>query len=100
MRYIFARSIFSRVMGLMFKKDFDDALVLVMPYTSRLNGIHTCFMRFPIDVYFLDEDCNTVDVKKNIKPWNVGVYPSKPAKYIVEVKSGKRMDIQEIKKRC
>ncbi len=99
MKIILARSIISRALGLMFKRDFDDVLVLVMPYESRINGIHTCFMRFPIDVYFLDSKGNLVDKAKNVKPWKLGVYPKKPAKYIIEVKAGKRLDLAGIKRK-
>ncbi len=88
-----------RLVGLMMKKDFDDILVIAMPFESRLNGIHTCFMRFPIDVYFLDSSGKLVDLVKSIPPWKTGVYPKKPAKYIVEVKAGKRVNISEVRRK-
>ena len=97
MRVILANSIWSRILGLMFKGDFNDALVLVMPYESKLNGIHTCFMRFPIDVYFLDSNLDLVDKRRGISPWNLGVYPKKPARYIVEVRAGNVIDIEKVK---
>ncbi len=97
MKVILAKTIWDRVLGLMFKEDFKDVLVIVMPYESRLNGIHTCFMRFPIDVYFLDSNGKLVDKRLRIKPWNLGVYPDKPAKYIVEVKAGKKVNLNRIR---
>ncbi len=92
-----ANNMLSRILGLMFRKDFSEVLVIAMPYESRLNGIHTCFMRFPIDVYFLNSHLDLVDKKKNLKPWLLGVYPKKPARYIVEVKSGKEVDLENVK---
>ena len=38
---------------LMFKKDIDYGLLFILKYGS---SIHTCFMRFTIDIYFLDEN--------------------------------------------
>ncbi len=98
MRIFIARSMISKIIGLMFKRDFEDVLVIVMPFSSKLNGIHTCFMRFPIDVYFLDESGELVDKRLNVKPWNIGIYPSRPAKYVIEVKSGKKIDLEKIRK--
>ncbi len=98
MKIITANTWFSRFLGLMGKKDFGDILVIVMPFQSRMNGIHTCFMRFPIDVYFLDENGVLVDKSLNVKPWNLGVYPKEPAKYIIEVKSGNQFSLDEVRK--
>ncbi len=97
MKVILAKTIWDRVLGLMFKEDFKDVLVIVMPYESRLNGIHTCFMRFPIDVYFLDSNGKLVGKRLGVPPWRLGVYPDKPAKYIVEVKAGRKVNLDKIR---
>ena len=34
-------------------------------------GIHTFFMKFPINVYILDSENKVVIVKKNLSPWRV-----------------------------
>ena len=65
----------------MFKKDIDYGLLFILKYSS---GVHTSFMRFTIDVYFLDENKIVVD-KKTLKPWRY--YKSgKKAKYMLETK--------------
>ena len=51
------------------------------------SSIHTHFMRFEIDIYFLDENKVVID-KATLKPWKF-YKPKKPAKYILETK--KRM---------
>ncbi len=77
----YADNYFKRLIGLMFKKDIDYGLIFILKYGS---SIHTCFMRFAIDVYFLDENKKIFD-KVTLKPWQY-YKPSKKAKYILEVK--------------
>lgn len=76
-----ADNYFKRLMGLMFKKDIDYGLLIVLKYGS---AIHTCFMFFTIDVYFLDENLIVFE-KARLKPWRY-YKPSKKAKYVLEVK--------------
>lgn len=77
----YADSYFKRLLGLMFKKDIDYGLLFILKYGS---SIHTCFMRFTIDAYFLDENKVIID-KTTLKPWKF-YRPSKKAKYILETK--------------
>ena len=77
----FADNYLKRLFGLMFKKDIDYGLLFILKYGS---SIHTCFMNFTIDVYFLDEN-KTVFEKVTLKPWKF-YKPSKKAKYILETK--------------
>ena len=60
-----ADNYFKRLIGLMFKKDIDYGLLIILKYGS---SIHTCFMRFTIDIYFLDENKIVFD-KVTLKPW-------------------------------
>ena len=76
-----ADNYFKRLMGLMFKKDIDYGLLIVLKYGS---AIHTCFMFFTIDVYFLDENLIVFE-KARLKPWRY-YKPSKKTKYVLEVK--------------
>jgi hypothetical protein len=39
--------------------------ILLAPARS----VHTCFMRFPIDVVFLDEELRVVKVVRALAPW-------------------------------
>lgn len=64
---IVADGFFDRLMGLMFKtemKDFDGLLIL------GSNSIHTCFMRFNIDVLFLNKENKVIKIFENMKPWS------------------------------
>lgn len=78
---IYANTFFKRFKGLMGKTDIDYALVFT---NLKDSSIHTHFMRFEIDVYFLDEN-KTVFEKVTLKPWKF-YKPKKKAAFIVETK--------------
>lgn len=75
---------FGRMKGLMGKSSFDQNHVLWIPYC---NSIHTFFMRFPIDVIFVDKNLIVKSVYKNIKPWRV-LWPIWGASSVFEFSSG------------
>ncbi len=63
-----ARSFFERLKGLMFDEgmsEFDGLLII------PCNSIHTFFMRFNIDVIFLDKNFKVVKIIKNLAPWRM-----------------------------
>jgi len=77
-----------KMLGLMFRKEIERPLVLVLDNETRLGAsIHMCFMRFPIDAVFLDSERKVVD-KTTLKPWALNYTPKKPAKYVVEMAAG------------
>lgn len=63
-----ATNFMARLKGLMFCKTLPagDSLLL-----DPCPQIHTCFMRFQIDVIFLDHQNRVVAVRENIKPWRM-----------------------------
>ncbi|MBO6122881.1 MAG: DUF192 domain-containing protein [Methanobrevibacter sp.] len=83
MKIIYADTFFKRFKGLMGKKDFNDCLVFTNLTDS---SIHTMFMRFEIDVYFIDEN-KMIYEKVSLKPWRFHK-PEKQAKYVLETKKG------------
>ncbi|WP_396269300.1 DUF192 domain-containing protein, partial [Ideonella sp.] len=42
----------------------DEGLLI-----TRCDSIHTCFMRFAIDVVYLDRTANVVRLAPGLKPW-------------------------------
>jgi uncharacterized protein len=84
----FADSFVSRLMGLMFRKDPENGLILKLPSSRSRRGsaIHMFFMRFPLDIIFLDDDKKVVDMV-SIRPWKTYT-PKSPAKYVVELEEG------------
>lgn len=63
-----ADTFLSRFKGLMLKKELLPSSGLLLKKCSR---IHTCFMRFTIDVLYLDEHYTVLD-SETIAPWRVG----------------------------
>ena len=61
-----AESFERRLIGLMFQKGLDENTGLLI---TRCNSIHTFFMRFPIDVIFLNEKYEIIKIIENLKPW-------------------------------
>jgi len=76
---------FKRTLGLMFRKDGE--MLFVFEENVRF-VVWTPFMRFPIDVFFLNEKKKVVEVKRDLKPWRI-YRPSKSYRYFFEAKEGK-----------
>ena len=70
----------SRLLGLMFKKNFDYGLLF-----ENCNMIHTMFMKECIDVLGLDKDNIVISYKKNLRPYRL--LRIKNAKKIIELPS-------------
>ena len=81
----FARSIISQTLGLMFRKKIknDYALVFEMKRPKRVS-LHMLFVRFPIDVLFLD-DSKTITKIAQLHPWTGRESSGEKVKYIIEM---------------
>lgn len=63
-----AETAVTRMKGLMFSKEIPGGDgFLIKP----CNSIHTCFMLYPIDVVFLDNNMKVVKVIENLRPWRM-----------------------------
>jgi uncharacterized protein len=63
-----ADSYFARMRGLLGRKSLDPGSgMLLTPESS----VHMFFMRFPLDVVFLDRDHKVVGVRHELRPWRV-----------------------------
>ena len=61
-----ADGFWSRLVGLQFRRPLaSDAGLLLVP----CNSVHTCFVRFPLDVVFLDDHGIVSAVRRNLRPW-------------------------------
>ena len=61
----------TRLKGLMGRKDLEPGYALLLDPCPQ---IHTCFMRFDIDVLFLDKANRVVGVLERVKPWRMSRY--------------------------
>lgn len=78
-----ASSLWSRLWGLMGRKELPAGQALYLPSTS---SIHTAFMRFPIDVVFLSEGGEVRKVAKAMKPFRLAA--AKGVKGALELPAG------------
>ena len=74
-----------RFRGLMFRRNFE-ALFFKLP-KSRRQSIHTFFLRFSIDVIFLDSNFFVIEICQRLKPWRIH-RPKMDVSYIVELQAG------------
>lgn len=76
--------------GLMFKKELPAGHGLLF---QPARGIHTQFMRFPIDLIYLDKTNRVTKVRERMVPWR---FDFTNAAGVIEMNAGtaKEMDIQ------
>ena len=79
-----ADSFLTRFAGLMFRQKLPAATGL---FLAPCNSVHMCFMRFAIDVVYIDKEYTIIKVVKNLKPW-LGVSICSRAWATLEMKAG------------
>lgn len=79
-----AATFWSRLKGLMFHANLPTKNALLLEPCPQ---IHTCFMRFNIDVIFLDAQNCVVEVVENLKPWRMSKFYAK-ARRALELPGG------------
>ena len=65
------------------RKSLAENEGLLIPHC---NCVHTFFMRFPIDCYFLDKHGVVVKVVRNVPPWRAFVWGGWKARSVLEVR--------------
>ena len=88
-----ADTFIKRFSGFMLRKKPHYEAILIKPCSS----IHTFFMRFSIDVLFIDEKMEVVKKIEGLKPGKI-IMPQKKCKMVIEGKEGMFKDIQVGKK--
>jgi uncharacterized membrane protein (UPF0127 family) len=79
-----ATSMVARTLGLMFRAELPEGHGLMI---RPCNSIHMFFMRFPLDVAFLDRDGVVLHLRHGIRPWRVSRLVRR-AKAAVELPAG------------
>jgi uncharacterized protein len=78
-----ARSALTRMKGLLGRRELPSGEgILLRPAGS----VHTAFMRFPIDVVFLDADGTVLKVEPELPAWRTAA--SRGAKAVLELPAG------------
>jgi uncharacterized protein len=73
----------TRLRGLLGRKELpaDEGLLL-----SPSWSVHTWFMRFPIDVVYLDSDLTVLGIRESVKPWRMTGW--RGARSVLELPAG------------
>ncbi len=79
-----AASFYARAKGLLGERSLSEGNAL---WIKSCNSIHTWFMRFPIDVVFVDERLVVRKVCKNMGPWRMTL-PAFKASSVFEMPAG------------
>ncbi len=90
-RCVAANTPLARMRGLLGRKELPRGEgMLLRPAAS----VHTAFMRFPIDVVFVDRNGRVLDIARSVRPWRA--VACKGAKAVVELAAGEcsRRDIE------
>src|SRR5436305_6148384 len=82
-RCVLADTALARMKGLLGRSELPEGEgILLRPASS----VHTGFMRFPIDVVFLDADDCVVKIASSLKPWKAAA--ARKAKAAIELPAG------------
>ena len=85
---IMADTFWRRLVGLMGKAELGDNSGLIL---TPCNSVHTMFMRFPIDVIFLNHKLEILLIKQDLRPWSISPIVA-GAQYVLEVNAGKALE--------
>lgn len=66
-KILYAKGFTLKLFGLIFKRLKDDEIFLI----GNCNSIHTFWMRYKIDVIFLDQNDKVIRIYKSLKPFRV-----------------------------
>lgn len=80
----FADNFFKRLLGLMFRKNFQEGRAIII---KPCNMIHTFFMRFPIDALFVSKDNEIIHIIENMQPGKTSKLIRK-ASMVIELPAG------------
>lgn len=84
LKVLFANTFLLRLRGLMGRKQLPELTgLLLVPCDS----VHMCFMRFSIDVVYLDKELTILKIVRNLKPW-IGLSMCRGAWAALELNAG------------
>lgn len=84
LKMMVADTFFLRLRGLMFRKILPSATGLLL---APCNNVHMCFMRFAIDVVYVDKEFNIKKIVTNLRPW-IGLSMCNTAWAVLEMTAG------------
>lgn len=80
-------SVFGKAIGLMFSRKIKDFGLIFEFSAEKKVSLHNFFVFYPIDLIFLSQKWEVVEMKEMFMPFTLYV-PKNKAKYILELPSG------------
>jgi len=74
----------ARLIGLLGRRGLGSDRAM---YLTPCGGIHSCFMRFELDLIFVDADLRVVRIVRKVKPWRC-VSGGRGARGVIELEAG------------
>ena len=74
---------FERARGLLFRPSLEENQGLLI---TPCNSVHTFFMRYPLDLIYIDKELKVIKAVEDIYPWRMSM--SRGAKGVIECKTG------------
>ena len=78
-----------RLVGLQFARTMPVGEAL---WLQNCGSVHTAWMRFSIDLFFMDVDLRIVAIRRSVVPWRIAMpgsdpqYGGQPVKHIIEAR--------------
>ncbi len=91
-RLFVAETFWQRFRGLQFAQPLaaDSGLLL-----RNCRSVHTMWMRFAIDLFFLSEELRILEIRVRVKPWRAVIPKAKGVAHVIEVAAGNRQTLGE-----
>ncbi len=80
-----AGSFLQRLQGLQFSKTIEPGCGLLL---QNCRSVHTMWMRFAIDVVFIDNELTVLEIHRGVKPWRILMPKAKNVAHVIEMASG------------
>jgi uncharacterized membrane protein (UPF0127 family) len=81
-----ARGFFSRLRGLMFSAPLPDSTGLLI---TRCTSVHTCFMRYALDLVYLAANGEVTQCVSGVKPWRWSISTrGRGTRHVLELPAG------------
>ncbi|MFC1728453.1 DUF192 domain-containing protein [Nanoarchaeota archaeon] len=90
---VILRSVASKSRGLMFRKKIVDEGYVFIFHELGLASFHMFFVFFPIDMLFLGENKEVLNIKRNVKPFTPRI--KSEARYVIELPRGSTKDVSK-----
>ncbi len=86
----------SRLRGLLFRPPLEEGEALLIRPCAQ---VHTFFMRYPLDLLFIDDQWRVLAVCRNLPPWRISPWVRRAAA-VVELKAGAAAGLETGERLC